>query len=126
MKIYPSIAALMMILIMAVSGLPSWGTLSWYQGLLTGAATAFVWDASKPMSKAMGLVGIVLLAAVSLGFGSDLSHGSKIFFNGMSVGVIVGAAISVWWRWDRFRPRLVDQARREDVKWLLRMLGEQS
>lgn len=78
------------------------------------------------MSKAMGLVGIVLLAAVSLGFGSDLNHGSKIFFNGMSVGVIVGAAISVWWRWDRFRPRLVEQARREDVKWLLRMLGEQS
>ncbi|WP_213664143.1 hypothetical protein [Stutzerimonas stutzeri] len=126
MRIYPCIAALMMILIMVVSGLPNWGTFSWCKGLAAGAATAFVWHASKPMSKALGFVGIALLVAVSLGFGSDLTQGSKIFFNGMSVGVIVGAAISVWWRWDRFRPRLVEQARREDVKWLLRMLGEQS
>lgn len=124
MKIYPSIAALVMILIMAVSGLPSWGTLSWCKGLVAGTAIAFVWHASSPISKVMGLIGIVLLVAVSLGFGSDLTHSSKAFFNGMSIGVTVGAVISVWLRWDRFRPQFVEQARREDVKWLLRLLGE--
>lgn len=126
LKIYPSIAALMMILLMAVSGVSSWGTFAWCKGLIAGGAIAFVWQASKPISKVMGLAGFVLLVAVSLGFGSDLTQGSKVFFNGMSIGVIVGAAISVWCKWDRFRPRLVEQARLEDVKWLLRLLGERN
>lgn len=124
MKIYPSIAALVMVLIMAVSGVPSWGTLSWCKGLVAGSAIAFVWHTNSLISKVMGLIGIVLLVAVSLGFGSDLTHDSKAFFNGMSIGVTVGAVISIWWRWDRFRPQFVEQARREGVRWLLRLLGE--
>jgi hypothetical protein len=124
MIIYAAIGAVILVLIAGVSGIGFWGTLPWYLGALAGLAQALVWYASKAARAFMGLIGIGLLVAVTLGAGDDLSGETRAFFNGCSLAIPVGFALIAYLRWSSFKPKLITVARVEKVKWLLRLLGE--
>lgn len=111
-------------IIVSVSNFELWGGFTWWQGIAAGLVTALVWHANSIIPRVFGLLGIFLLFAAAIGAGDNLSVESRAFFNGMSLMLPVGFAISAWWRWDRFRPYLVDAAVRENQQWLLGLLGE--
>lgn len=122
--IYATIFAALFVVTMALTGTHHWGTALWWQGMAAGVTLGLVWHANRAAAKFLGLVGVSLLVAAALGFGTGLPSESQAFFNGMSLAMPIGFGLSAWWRWERFRPRLVMIAKAEHVQWLLRVLGE--
>jgi hypothetical protein len=122
--IYPTVIAVMFVLIVNVMGIENMGTPVWWEGFIVGILTVLVWHTKEKVSRFLGLFGVIFLVFVAFGLGSNLSEEGKSFFNGMSLGMLPGFFISAWWRWDRFKPVLLTIAKMEDHKWLLRLLGE--
>jgi len=124
MVIIPALITATVVIVVGVSNYDLWGSFTWWQGVAAGLVAALVWHANSSIPKVLGFLGFCLLFAIAIGAGENLSTQSRAFFNGMSLMMPVGYAISAWWRWDRFRPFLLEAATRENHKWLLRLLGE--
>lgn len=124
MIVYMSIAALLFSFATGIAGFEFWGTNSWWQGCAAGFALAIAWIGNRTVAKLMGGLGLLLLAWIALGNANDLSSHTRAFFNGMSLAMPFGFATFIWWRWQAFRPKVVNIAKIEGVNWLLRLLGE--
>lgn len=124
--IYTALATILFVLGISLTGVESWGTANWWLGMLSGLTLALVWHANRSTTRVLGMLGLPLLLATALGLGSNLAQDARSFFNGMSLAMPLGFAISAWWRWNSFRPQLIRIARIENVQWLLRLLGERT
>lgn len=126
MIIYSYLAAAIFCLVTSLSGYAQWGTSIWWQGAAAGFALALVWNANPAIRKFMVVVGVGMLLFVALGGAEDLQSNSRGFFNGFSLFMVLGSAVSAWWRWKSIRPTLVTIAKFENVQWLLRLMGERA
>lgn len=124
--IYRAIAVIVFIMITGVLGFDHWGTQPWWEGFGMMVALAIVWHTSESTKTVLSIVGVLIFGATLLGVANDLTANSRAFFNGGSIGFMIGLAISAWWHWATFRPKLVALATMEDVGWLLRLLGEKN
>lgn len=126
MIIYSSLAAALFCLVTSLSGYAHWGTSTWWQGAAAGFVLALVWNANRTIPKFMLVVGVGMLLFVAFGGAEGLQSNSRGFFNGMSLFMVLGFVVSGWWRWKSIRPTLVIIAKYENVRWLLRLMGERA
>lgn len=125
MIVYLCAVSFLFWLLAGLSGYATWGSEVWWYGLAVGSGTAFAWFRFRRAGKQLGMVGLVLLVAIALGFGNDLTSEGRTVFNGASIGFGLAGAVIAYLRWETLRQHLIIVARHEGHQWLLRMLGEE-
>ncbi len=103
------------------------GMEGWWIGCGCGMATAWAWSQSRVASALLGLIGVIGLISIAVGVAPEANGVvGRTFFNGMSLGFLLGwvlIGIATWPRSGEFLHRMAEYSDDQFSIRLLRKMG---
>lgn len=118
-----AVCGYLIVLAVSISHFHLWLTMNWWVGLLCGAVTAVAWPRSKGVAVLLTAVGIFLWMMIFTGKANGLAFDSRSFFNGMSLGFLLGWTGNLFFYWPHSGQKIKRIAEFEGTDWMLRLLS---